>query len=64
VGNVDKSTWFIPASEIQVRIVRMAADPLNVRQQASRLDIRKQFCSQGVVDDWTKMPTNKEIVRE
>jgi hypothetical protein len=31
-------------------VTRMAADPLNVRQQASRLDIRKQFYSQRVVD--------------
>ncbi len=36
----------------------MAADPLNVRQQASRLDIRKQFFSQRVVDGWKKVPTD------
>jgi hypothetical protein len=36
----------------------MAADPLNVRQQASRLDTRKQFYSQRVVDGWNKVPTD------
>ncbi len=36
----------------------MAADPLNVRQEASRLDIRKQFYSQRVVDGWNKEPTD------
>jgi hypothetical protein len=36
----------------------MAADPLNVRQQASRLDIRKQFYSQRVVDGLNKVPTD------
>jgi hypothetical protein len=32
--------------------------PLNVRQQASRLDIRKQFYSQRVVDAGNKVPTD------
>jgi hypothetical protein len=31
---------------------------MNVRQQASRLDIRKQFYSQSVVDGWNKVPTD------
>ncbi len=59
VDNVNKSTWFTPASEGQVRVTRMAADPLNIRQQASRLDIRKQFYLQRVVDAWNKVPTDK-----
>jgi hypothetical protein len=59
---VNKSIWITPASEGQVRVTRMAADPLNVRQQASRLDIRKQFL-QRVIDGWNKMPTDiKKIV--
>jgi hypothetical protein len=36
----------------------MAADPLNVRQQASRLDIRRHFYSQRVVDAWNRVPTD------
>jgi hypothetical protein len=43
VDNVNKTTWFTPASEGQVRVTRMAADHPNARQQASRLDIRRQF---------------------
>ncbi len=39
-------------------MTRIAADPLNVRQQASRLDIRKQFYSQRVVDGWNKVLTD------
>ncbi len=58
VDNVNKPTWFTSASEGQVRVTRMAADPLNVRQQASRLDIRKQFYSQRVVDGWNTVPTD------
>ncbi len=37
----------------QVRVTRMS-DPLNGRQQASKLDIRKQFYSQRLVDGWNK----------
>jgi hypothetical protein len=47
VDNVNKSTWFTPASEGQVRVTRMAADPLNVRQQPSRLDISSIYKSSG-----------------
>jgi hypothetical protein len=36
----------------------MAAEPLNVGQQASRLDIRKQFYSQKVVEGWNKVSTD------
>ncbi len=58
VDNVNKSIWITPGSEGQVWVTRMAADPLNVRQQASRLDIRKQFYSQRVVDGLNKVPTD------
>ncbi len=58
VDNVNKSTWFTPARKEQVRVTRMAADPLNVRQQATRLDTRKQLYSQSVVDGWNKVPTD------
>jgi hypothetical protein len=33
---VNKSTWFTPASEGQVRVTRVAADPLVVRHQPFR----------------------------
>ncbi len=55
---MNKSIWFTPASEGQVRVTRMAADPLNVRQQAPRLDTRKQFYSQRVVDGCNNVPTD------
>jgi hypothetical protein len=56
--NVNKSTWFTPASEGQVRVTRKAADPLNVRQQASRLDIRKQFYSQS--GGWVEQSADRQ----
>jgi len=36
---VQRETWFKMASEGQ-RLTRQASDPLNIRPQAARLDIR------------------------
>ncbi len=58
VENMNKSTWFTPASDGQVRVTRMAADPLNVRHQP----FRKPFYSQRVVEGWNEVPTNKNSV--
>jgi len=54
--NVEPSTWFTMASE-GARITRMAADPLNIRPQAPRLDIRRQFFSQRVIENWNSIPS-------
>ncbi len=35
---------------------RAAADPLNLRIPASRLEVRKHFFSQRVPEDWNKIP--------
>lgn len=52
---VRRDTWFEMASE-GVRATRMTVDPLNIRPKAARLDIRRQFYSQRVVEDWNKVP--------
>jgi hypothetical protein len=53
--NVDRATWFDMASSGQ-RATRQAADPLNIRPKASRLEVRRQFFSQRVVEDWNGVP--------
>jgi len=53
---VDPGTWFTMASDGE-RVTRMASDPMNIRQQACRLDIRRNFFSQRVIDNWNKVPT-------
>jgi hypothetical protein len=40
------------------RPTRSAADPLNLRPQASRLEIRRHFFSQRVIEDWNKVPAS------
>jgi hypothetical protein len=53
--NVDRSTWFEMASSGQ-RATRQAADPLNIRPKAARLEVRRQFFSQRVVENWNEIP--------
>jgi hypothetical protein len=46
---VNKETWFKSVTETG-RTNSSAADPLNLRPQPSRLEIRKHFFSQRVVE--------------
>jgi hypothetical protein len=52
---VDPSCWFTMASDSE-RVTRQSADPLNIRPGAPRLDIRRYFYSQRVVDSWNSVP--------
>jgi hypothetical protein len=38
------------------RVTRQSADPLNIRPGAPRLDIRRYFYSQRVVESWNSVP--------
>jgi len=53
--NVSRKTWFDMASDGQ-RATRQAADPLNIRPKAARLEIRRNFFSQRVVEKWNSVP--------
>jgi hypothetical protein len=52
---VDPNCWFTMASDSE-RVTRQSADPLNIRPGAPRLDIRRYFYSQRVVDSWNSVP--------
>ncbi len=52
---VDPSSWFSMASDSE-RVTRQSADPLNIRPGTPRLDIRRYFYSQRVVDSWNSVP--------
>ena len=53
--DVDKADWFTMASEAQ-RLTRTAADPKNVRVKHGRLEIRKNFFTVRVTNEWNKVP--------
>ena len=54
---VSKETWFKSVTETG-RATCSAADPLNLRPQQSRLEIRRQFFSQRVVEGWNVIPAD------
>lgn len=58
---VEKDTWFKMASEGN-RATRSAADQLNLRPQAARLDLRKKFFTNRVVDAWNDIPSKLKQV--
>jgi ribonuclease P/MRP protein subunit RPP40 len=49
------SCWFTMASDSE-RVTRQSADPLNIRLETPRLDIRRYFYSQRVVYSWNSVP--------
>jgi hypothetical protein len=42
------------------RATRQAADPLNIRPKAARLEVRRQFFSQRVVENWNETGKSEE----
>jgi hypothetical protein len=56
---------YVPAGR-----TRMAADPLNIRPEFTRTDVRKNFFSQRIVTEWNKIPneiktsSNVQIFKE
>jgi hypothetical protein len=42
---------------------RMAADPLNIRPDNAKTDVRKNFFSQRILADWNKLPRDIQMSR-
>jgi hypothetical protein len=45
------------------RATRSTDDPLNVRPKAARLEIRKNFFSSRVTENWNKIPSHVKNVK-
>jgi ribonuclease P/MRP protein subunit RPP40 len=58
---VKSETWF-QSVEVTGRATRSADDPLNVRPQACRLDTRRHFFSQRVVESWNSISSSLKQV--
>ena len=50
-------TWFLSVSNAE-RNTRSAADPLNLRIQTARLEVRRHFIKYRVVEDWNRIPSS------
>jgi hypothetical protein len=53
---VSSDTWF-QRVDTSVRTTRSAADPLNLKPQPARLDIRRNFFSNRVTEPWNLIPS-------
>jgi len=49
------TTWF-QRVDVSIRTTRSAEDPLNLKPQAARLETRKNFFSNRVVEAWNMVP--------
>jgi hypothetical protein len=56
-GQLDHSCWFEKAADGQ-RATRNSADPLNLRVNHGRLEIRRNFFSVRVIESWNKIPSD------
>jgi len=54
-GGLNPETWFEMAGD-SARPTRAGADPLNIRVRHGRLDMRRNFFSLRVIEDWNKIP--------
>ena len=57
ISKVNRATWFTCAAEESGRLTRLTADPLNLRVPATRLEIRKNFFSVRVCEQWNTLPS-------
>jgi len=56
LSRVESRTWFERAVDGE-RTTRLAADPLNIRPKTARLDIRRNFYTHRVGDNWNNIPS-------
>jgi hypothetical protein len=58
---VENTMWF--QVDTSVRTTKSVADPLNLRSQTARLDPRRHFLSNRVVDGWNLAPSEIQNAR-
>ena len=59
---VDRADWFEMAGQAE-RVTRTASDPLNVRVNHGRLDVRRNFFSVRVTSQWNCIPCNIKQIK-
>jgi len=56
ISAVDSNTWYEKANRAGA-VTRQAADSLNVKIPAARLDLRKNFSSVRICEKWNNLPS-------
>ena len=54
--DVEKNTWFSTMGQNSLQTTRTSAYPLNLKKDRSKLELRKNFFSNRIVDDWNNLP--------
>jgi hypothetical protein len=54
---LDPRTWFERAADSE-RSTRITADPLNIKSKAGRFDIRRQFITVRMTNEWNITPAD------
>jgi hypothetical protein len=55
---VQSDSWFCPVNDVERRTRSTADSLINLRALAARLEVRKNFFSNRVVEDWNKIPAS------
>jgi hypothetical protein len=56
VHKVDKVDRLQLFNHVPEGRTRLAADPLNMRQEPVRTDVRKNFFTQRIINEWNRIP--------
>jgi ribonuclease P/MRP protein subunit RPP40 len=56
-NGLDHNTWFERAAD-SGRATRLTADPLNIKPKSGRLEIRRNFFTIRVIEEWNRIPAN------
>ena len=59
--NVKRETWFEMVGSNPARTTRHTQDELNIRKKFPRLEIRKHFFSNRIVDEWNSLPSEVKL---
>jgi hypothetical protein len=57
IDKVNSETWFQMAAHAE-RATRSSYGPLNLRPRPARLEVRRNFFSNRVVESWKQIPSN------
>jgi hypothetical protein len=55
-NGLDPRTWFKKAETASGgQVTRSATEPLNIKVRAGRLEVRRNFCTMRVIEDWNRI---------
>jgi hypothetical protein len=64
VHKVDKVDRLQLFNHVPEGRTRLAADPLNMRQEPVRTDVRKHFFTQRIINEWNRIPAEIKDVKD